>query len=124
DFAIARLDASGAFDTTFAGTGWTVFHDTTETSTSNRVNKLAVSADGRIAFAGYHTAGENITGLILGRLGADGSNDASFGDAASPGFLAPPVVPNAQTVNPTALVEQEDGKLLVAAAYFAFPDRQ
>lgn len=124
DFAIARLDADGAFDTTFAGTGWTVFHDTTETSTSNRVNKLAVSADGRIAFAGYHTAGENITGLILGRLGVDGSIDTSFGDASTPGFLAPPVLPTAQNVNPTALLLQDDGKLLVSAAYFAWPDRQ
>lgn len=124
DFAVARLDASGAFDTSFAGTGWTVFHDTAEASTSNRVNKLAVSADGRIAFAGYHTAGENITGLILGRLGADGAIDASFGDASTPGFLAPPVLPTAQAVNATGLLLQADGKLLVSAGYYAWPDRQ
>ena len=124
DFAVARLDAGGAFDTSFAGTGWTVFHDTTESSTSNRVNKLAVSADGRIAFAGYHTAGENITGLILGRLATDGSVDGGFGDPSTPGFLAPDVLPTAQSVNATGLLLQDDGKLLVSAGYFAFPDRQ
>lgn len=124
DFAIARLDADGAFDTSFAGSGWTVFHNTAEASTSNRVNKLAVAADGSIAFAGYHTAGENITGLILGRLGADGAIDAGFGDASTPGFLAPPVLPTAQSVNATGLLLQDDGKLLVSAGYFAFPDRQ
>lgn len=124
DFAIARLDTGGAFDTSFAGSGWTVFHDTAESSTSNRVNKLALAGDGSIAFAGYHTAGENITGLILGRLDADGAVDASFGDASTPGFLAPSVLPTAQSVNATGLLLQADGKLLVSAGYFAWPDRQ
>lgn len=124
DYAIARLDADGGFDATFAGSGWTVFDDAADASNSNRVHKLAVSADGRIAFAGYHASGENMTGLVLGRLAADGSLDAGFGDASTPGFLAPAVLPTAQNVNPTALLLQDDGKLLVSASYFAFPDRQ
>jgi uncharacterized delta-60 repeat protein len=124
DFAIARLTADGSFDTGFAGTGWTVFHDPAESSTINRVNKLAVSLDGRIAFAGYHSAGENITGLVLGRLGVDGAIDQGFGDASTPGFLAPQVLPTAQNVNVSGLLMQDDGKLLVSAGYFTWPDRQ
>lgn len=124
DFAIARLAGDGTFDTGFAGTGWTVFHDPAESSTINRVGKLAVSPDGRIAFAGYHTAGENMTGLVLGRLGVDGAIDQGFGDPSTPGFLAPPVLPAAQNVNATGLLLQDDDKLLVSAGYFAWPDRQ
>jgi uncharacterized delta-60 repeat protein len=124
DFAIARLDAAGAFDTGFAGTGWRVFHDPSEASTSNRIDRLALQSGGRIAFAGFHTSGENMTGLILGRLGADGTTDMAFGDAASPGFLKPAVLPTAQTVNVTALVAQADDKLIVSAAYFAAPDKE
>jgi hypothetical protein len=36
----------------------------------------------------------------------------------------PDVLPEAQTVNATALVRQPDGKLLVSAAYYSYPDRQ
>lgn len=119
DFAIARLDASGAFDTNFAESGWRVFHDPAETSNSNRIYRLALTPEHRIVFAGAHASGENLTGLVLGRLEADGSTDPTFGDPNSPGYFAPPVLPTAQTVNPNALVVQPDGKLLVSASYYA-----
>lgn len=119
DFAIARLDASGVFDADFAETGWRVFHNPAETSNSNRIYRLAMTPDGRIAFAGVHASGENLTGLVLGRLEADGMTDTTFGDTESPGYFAPPVLPTAQTVNPNALVAQRDGKLLVSASYYA-----
>jgi uncharacterized delta-60 repeat protein len=124
DFAIARLDSSGALDSTFAGSGWRVFHNPAETSTSNRVNKLVLMPDGAIAFAGYHTSGENMTGLILGGVLADGISDPAFGDAATPGFFIPAILPIAQSVNASAMVAQADGKLIVSASYWAAPDKE
>lgn len=118
DFAIARLDADGVLDTDFAGSGWRVFHDPSESSTINRIDHMALLADGRIAFAGYHSTGENITGLVLGRLAADGSTDTTFGDLTAPGYFKPNVLPAAETVNVTAMLAQSDGKLIVSAGYF------
>jgi uncharacterized delta-60 repeat protein len=124
DFAIAKLDASGAFDTGFAGTGWRVFHDPSETSNINRADRLALLSDGHIAFAGYHAAGENITGLILGRLATDGTTDTTFGDLATPGYFKPAILPTAQSVNVTAMVAQGDDKLLVSIAAYVAPDKE
>jgi uncharacterized delta-60 repeat protein len=124
DFALARLNASGGLDTSFNGTGWRVFHNPTEASTINRILRMTLMQDGHIAFAGYHSAGENITGLILGRVAADGSTDATFGDAASPGFSVPAILPSAESVNATALVMQGDGKLLVSTAAYVAPAKE
>ncbi len=120
DFAIARLDADGNLDSTFAGSGWRVFHNPAETTTSNRINKLALMADGAIAFGGYHASGENLTGLILGRVTADGTSDPDFGDA---GFSIPPVLPTAQSVNVTAMLLQPDARLIVSTSQWVAPDK-
>src|SRR5690606_34026242 len=95
-----------------------------ETGTSNRINKLALMANGAIAFAGYHTSGENLTGLILGRVLADGSSDPGFGDATTPGFSIPAILPTAQSVNVTAMLAQPDGKLIVSTSQWVAPDKQ
>jgi uncharacterized delta-60 repeat protein len=124
DYAMARLDASGRLDPAFAGTGWRVFRGPAETSTVNAIQRLVLLPDGRAVFAGYHASGENRTSLVLGALAADGSSDASFGDVATPGFLAPPPAPDAQTMAPTALIVQGDGKLLVGATYYVEADRK
>lgn len=118
DYALARLDADGSFDTDFAGIGWRVFHDPSETSISNHIERIAPRADGSIAFAGYHNSGENITGLVLGSVNADGSTDTAFGQAANPGYLKPAILPNAESANATGLVIQPDGKLVVSTAYY------
>lgn len=118
DYALARLDADGSFDTSFASVGWRVFHDPSETSIVNAVERLAPLADGRIAFAGYHNTGENITGLVLGRVATDGSTDATFGDIANPGYFKPSILPAAETANVTGLVMQSDGKLVASVAYY------
>jgi uncharacterized delta-60 repeat protein len=124
DFALAKLDATGALDTGFAGTGWRVFHDPSENSTINSADRLSIGPDGGIAFAGYHVSGENLTGLILGRVQADGTADATFGDLASPGFFKPAILPTAQNVNVSGLVVQPDGKLIVSTAYYSDPDKE
>jgi uncharacterized delta-60 repeat protein len=125
DFAIARLDSTGTLDPAFGDNGWRVFHDPADASMSNGIQRLAATPDGSIAFAGfYYILDTSSTALIVGHLGADGSTDMSFGDASTPGYFRPAIVPTAQSVNVTDLVAQPDGKLLVTAGYYAFPDKE
>jgi len=126
DFAIARLDATGTLDTTYAGgTGWRVFHDPADSSMINSILRLTATPDGGLAFAGYYyVLDTSATALIVGHLAADGTTDASFGDAATPGYFRPVIVPTAQSVNATDIIAQDDGKLLVSISYYSFPDKQ
>jgi uncharacterized delta-60 repeat protein len=118
DYALARLNVDGSYDTAFATVGWRVFHDPSESSISNAVERLAPLADGRVAFAGYHNTGENLTGLVFGRVAADGSTDTTFGDLANPGYFKPAILPSAESANVTGLVMQGDGKLVASVAYY------
>jgi uncharacterized delta-60 repeat protein len=125
DFAMARLATDGTLDTGFAGTGWRVFHDTTETSWINGINRIGLTPDGGVAYAGYHMIGDNLTGLLVGHVDADGNVDTAFGDAASPGYYKPAVLPNAQAAYASGVVVQADGKIVVSVTYYApFPDKQ
>lgn len=123
DYALARLAADGSFDAGFNGIGWRVFHDPSESSIGNRVQRLVTRADGSIAFAGFHNTGENISGLVLASVNADGSTDTGFGQAANPGYLKPAVLPTAEGASVTALVAQPDGKLVASAWYYG-PDKE
>ena len=125
DFAIAKLDASGAPDASFGDAGSRVFHDPTDDSMINGVQRIAATSDGGIAWAGYYyiiDTGANP--LILGHLGADGSTDAAFGDAATPGYSRPAVETESSFVYPSALLVQPDGKLVVSATYSGFPNKE
>ena len=125
DFAIARLDSTGTLDSTFGDAGWRVFHDPANDSMINAILRLAATPDGGIAFAGYYYVPDtSATALIVGHLAADGTTDAGFGDAATPGYFRPAIVPTAQSVNATDLIAQGDGKLLVSISYYSFPDKQ
>jgi len=125
DFAMARLATDGTLDTSFAGTGWRVFHDATENSWINGINRIGLTPDGGVAYGGYHMIGDNLTGLIVGHVDANGEIDQAFGDAGSPGYFKPAVLPNAQAAYASGLVVQADGKIVVAVTYYApFPDKQ
>src|SRR5690606_21874312 len=124
DFAIARLDADGSFDTSFAGTGWRVFNIPETGSETNGIDRLHLAGDGHIVFAGYTSAADTYTGLVLGRLLADGQSDPDFGDAATPGFLDTDLPTGARGLGASALVAQDDGKLLVSATWFAATGKQ
>jgi uncharacterized delta-60 repeat protein len=125
DFAVAKLDATGAPVATFGDNGQRVFHDPTSDSFINGILRIATTPDAGIAFAGYdYNLDTSATGLIIGHLDANAGTDASFGDVATPGYFRPVVSSSAQSVNATDLVVQPDGKLLVSAAYYAFPDKE
>jgi len=118
DYAVARLDTLGGFDTTFADVGWRVFHDPANSSMVNAINRIALTPDGGIAFAGYYYTADSVTALLLGHLNGNGTTDTAFGDVATPGFFRPAILPTAQTMLPTALLAQADGKLAVSVSYF------
>lgn len=118
DFAIARLGADGALDTTFAGSGWRVFHSTDIAAGMqiNGIDRLLATADG-IVFAGHYNDDATGINVLLGRLGADGSTDTAFGEAATPGYQRIALVPDAWSRYPTGLVQQPGGKLVVSVSY-------
>ena len=125
DYAVAKLDASGAPDAAYGDNGSLVFHDPSDTSMINAILRIAPTADGGIAWAGYYYVGDTGSNpMILGHLGADGSIDAAFGDAATPGFARPAVETAASFVYASALLVQPDGKLVVSAAYSGFPNKE
>lgn len=119
DAAIARLDADGDFDATFAGSGWRLLVPGDIASSMNTVQRIAATADGGVAFAGQYENPSGRRALALGRLRADGSTDTGFGDPASPGWQRPPIVPDAFVVDATDLLVRPDGSLVVSAAYYS-----
>lgn len=117
DFAVARLDTDGALDPAFAGSGWRLFHVPGDASTLNGINKLLLQPDGAAVFGGYHQNGDGNLDLVLGRIGSDGAADASFGDAATPGFRVVPLIAGAWNHYATGIVRQDDGKLIFSVSY-------
>jgi uncharacterized delta-60 repeat protein len=123
DFAIARLDVNGALDTTFAGTGWRVFHRPDEAPglVIDSIERLLPTDTGGVVFAGHYNLddgeGNNTINVVLGSIAADGSADANFGAPASPGFQPIELVPGFGSRYPTGLARQSDGKLVVSVTY-------
>ncbi|HEY0180723.1 MAG TPA: hypothetical protein VGC30_13995 [Dokdonella sp.] len=122
DFSLARFTADGAPDPSFAQTGWRVFHIDGDASTYNGVDRLALDASDRIVVAGHRQDDAGNVDVVLGRFDAAGAPDASFGAAATPGYAQIDVVPGAWTRYPSALLIQDDGRLLVTVSYEA-PDK-
>lgn len=122
-FSLARLDANGHRDAAFAGNGWRLFRPPGDTSIINGIDRLLLTPDGKIVIAAHHEDPKTGVNVVLGRLAADGSTDAGFGAAATPGYLPVNVVPDAWNRYPSALLRQADGKLLVSVSY-AIPGKQ
>lgn len=80
DFAVARLNANGALDSSFNGSGRLIISDRGD----NRVQAVAVQADAvdekdrKIVLAGYTNASGN-NDFALVRLNTDGNLDGTFG---------------------------------------------
>jgi len=116
DFSLIKLTQAGELDGTFAGGGWRIFND--GNGKSSKIERLVRLSSGAIAFAGFHPTGENRMGPIIGRVTSLGETDATFGDASTPGYLAPNVLPpGAETADVTSLLVQPDGKLFASIAY-------
>lgn len=102
DYAIARLTANGADDTTFQGDGQTTFG--TAPGVSDVGAGVVVLADGRIVVSGQGNATQD---FVTKRLGVDGSVDATFAGTGT------------STVNfggndaENAMIAQPDGRLVL-----------
>jgi uncharacterized delta-60 repeat protein len=118
DFSIARLTPSGELDTTFADTGWKVFEMPGAGFDVEHIMQLGIDSDGGIVFAAQAGVSGEHTGLVLGKLSADGVIDESFGDAATPGFARHDLVPAAVNQLPSGLAQTRSGHWVVGAAYF------
>ena len=105
EFALARLNPDGTFDTSFSGDGKQINN---LVSSTDEIVALALQPDGKIVAGGLAIVSGNL-GFIVARYLSDGTLDTTFD---TDGF---------NTVNPTAtpdwledLVIQPDGKILVA----------
>lgn len=111
---LARLEASGALDTTFNGTG-IVTKDLGANWVNQYVGGLAIQADGKLVIGGHlEVANFNrAQDLYLARLGADGATDDTFGfDGLA---IADFGVPNdVSRVTGYAVLRQGDGRLVAA----------
>ncbi|MBA8885663.1 hypothetical protein [Dokdonella fugitiva] len=125
DFAIARLTPAGEPDPAFNANGWRVFHDESDTSMANGIDRLALLDDGRIVFAGYRVADSDGTrGAVLGRLTTDGAGDTDFGVQEHAGFLYIDMAGGTRSLDASALAIQADGKAVVSMTYFSSTERQ
>jgi uncharacterized delta-60 repeat protein len=78
DFAIARLDATGALDTNFNGAGKTTV---AFSGFSAYARGVAVDSSNRVVVVGYITDGNSDEDFGLARLNVDGTLDTGFGTA-------------------------------------------
>lgn len=124
DYAIARLDTDGNLDVDFAGSGWRVFRMPDDASIVNGINKLLLQPDGSAVFGGHHQNADGNLDLVLGRIGSDGAADAGFGDPATPGFHAIPLVTGAWNHYATGAARQADGKLIFSVSYTVPGEKQ
>jgi len=92
---IARLNADGSLDTTFAP----------RAGANDAVNTIALQPDGKIVIGGSFTAYDDVARNFLARLNADGSLDTSFEVGAG----ADDVV--------LALALQSNGKVIIGGAF-------
>jgi uncharacterized delta-60 repeat protein len=117
-FAVVRLRADGAFDTTFDGDGRATYGWDLGGSNDDDAEAIAVQPDGRLLVAGTLAGVDDETAFAVLRLTGSGAVDTSFG-ANGTGFAlgifceagCGPLHDEG-----TGLALQADGKILVAGA--------
>lgn len=125
DAHVTRLNADGSLDATFAGGGMRRFTPPGHAASNyNGVDNVALDAHGRITVSAFHNTDDNGVNITLGRLNADGSDDTSFGNAATPGWRDVDVVPGAWGRTVSGLALQSDGKLVFSVSYAAPESKQ
>lgn len=121
DLSVARWTTDGTLDPTFAGDGWRTFNVAGVSSAVDGIDRLVLAPRGRLLFAGHYEVGdESGTNVVFGRLDDAGADDATFGDAATPGFRTIDPVPGSWNENASGLVRQSDGKLVASISYSVF----
>jgi uncharacterized delta-60 repeat protein len=118
DFAVARFNSDGTFDTSFGGGDGiaTVELRTHPTFDDDEADALLLQPDGKIVLAGHATVslpGGGAGGVFaLARFNADGTLDTSFSDDGK--VVTPSISPNGSTSFIHALGLQPGGKIVAA----------
>jgi len=122
DFCVARLNANGTFDTGFVGPpgampGGGKFSLQVGPAQNDRINAVALQANGKILLAGTCSNGSD-DDFCVARLNVDGTYDTSFDGPAGNGdgkFILPVGTGNDRA---RALAVQPDGRILIAGSCF------
>jgi uncharacterized delta-60 repeat protein len=111
-FYVVRLDPAGKLDTTF-----TAAHvdPTIEHWLAAEFTALALTPGGKVVVAGSLGKRDNTSGLVVARLGTDGTLDQSFGDR---GFLfrSPPATYQYWTESVASIAVRPDGSIIVGGS--------
>ena len=105
DIALVRYDTDGTLDTTFGGGDGKVI--TAVTGSDDEANAGILLSDGRIAVAGSSAVGGDVSIVVM--YNADGTLDTTYGGGDG---IASFDLGGDETL--TSIIEQPDGKLLVA----------
>ena len=114
DFGVLRYLSTGNLDPSFGTGGKATVDFTPVGNDDDRVQAMAIDAQDRVVLAGNSTT-PSTNGFALARLRADGSRDASFGNAAPPGSegqVTTPIGSASSTAN--ALTIDPQGRILGA----------
>ena len=105
-FALARYNTDGSLDSSFNGTGKIITALGTGTASASSVIQ---QADGKLVVAGYWIHGSAYSDVAVVRYNLDGSLDTTFSNA---GKLT--MVIDEDDAAAHAVIEQQDGKLVIA----------
>ena len=117
DVFVARYNANGTLDTTFAGKGYTRLDiDGTATVTNEVAFNLAIQPDGKIVVVGreFLQSDTSTQNVVVARFNSDGTPDAGFGS----GGIKLSAAPAGHAFYTDALLIQSDGDIIAAGYYF------
>ena len=115
DFSVARLDANGQFDASFAGDGWAVFPSPGGPKDWEGVTRFVYdAASGKVIAVGFHKPDEDHVFIALARLGDDGALDTTYGPGSTAGFSLLDLGAGATYQYVYGAAAQADGKLVLA----------
>lgn len=108
DSVVARFNADGALDTSFASTGYAAI---STLGLASQLNAVKVSADGKIVATGSSILAANSGEVIVVKLNSDGSFDTAFGRS---GIVHADITTSADDADTgTSITLQSDGAILV-----------
>jgi|GEM_PF-1491709 len=103
---IARLNADGTLDTTFASSSGI--------NSGAAINSFALQSDGKIVIGGTFTTYAGVARPRIARVNRDGTLDTAFSPGQGPTAVAP-LTPNVQSV-----IVQPDAKIIIAGSFSGY----
>lgn len=103
---IARLNADGTLDTTFASTSGI--------ESTAAINSFALQSDGKIVIGGTFTTYGGVARARIARITRTGTLDTAFSPGQGPTAVAP-LTPNVQSV-----IVQPDAKIIIAGSFSGY----